>query len=409
MLLPMLAFAHGALTWILPFLFVLTIVITVHELGHFLVARACGVAIERFSIGFGRALLKWRDRSGVEWRIGWIPLGGYVMFAGDENAASVPDSRDLAEMRREIIAREGPAGLPKYLYFKPLWQRAAVAAAGPMANFLLSIVLLSIFLMAIGETTHRARIAGVAPDSAAATAGFQVGDLVTRADDRPVVSFEQLHEIVALRAEVPMRFTVQRGGRDVVIAVTPRRVKVEDPISGSMSVGQLGLAPSLDPHDAVRMRYDPISAVGGGVARTWDMISTTVYSIGRLVRGQESPRQLTGVLGIARISHFAAAEGARGEPNLIDKILGSAVTLLSLVAVISVNIGFVNLLPIPVLDGGHLLFYAYEAVARRPVAAAVQAASYRLGLALLLGLMLFAITNDLQRSGVLHFLGGPFS
>jgi len=171
----MLAFAHGALTWILPFLFVLTIVVTVHELGHFLVARAFGVAIDRFSIGFGRALLKWRDRSGVEWRIGWIPLGGYVMFSGDENAASVPDSRDLAEMRREIIAREGPAGLPRYLYFKPLWQRAAVAAAGPMANFLLAIVLFSIFMMTVGDFTHRARIADVAPKSAASAAGFTAG------------------------------------------------------------------------------------------------------------------------------------------------------------------------------------------------------------------------------------------
>jgi regulator of sigma E protease len=407
--LPILAYAYGALTWILPFLFVLTIVVTVHELGHFLVARAFGVAIDRFSIGFGRALVKWRDRSGVEWRIGWIPLGGYVMFSGDENAASVPDSRDLAEMRREIIAREGPAGLPRYLYFKPLWQRAAVAAAGPMANFLLAIVLFSIFLMAIGDFTHRPRIANVAPNSPAAAAGFQPGDLVTRADGRRVDSFEQLHEIVALRAETPMRFVVRRGSQDVEINATPARVSVDDPISGRMVVGQLGLGPSTDPRDAVRRRFDPISAVGAGTARTWDVLSTTVYSLSRLVTGQESPRQLTGVLGIARISHFAAEAGAHGERTVPDQILGSLQTLLSLVAVISVNIGFANLLPIPVLDGGHLLFYAYEAVARRPVATAVQAVSYRLGLALLLGLMLFAITNDLQRSGVLHFLGGLFS
>ena len=406
---PILAYAYGALTWILPFLFVLTIVVTVHELGHFLVARAFGVAIDRFSIGFGRALLKWRDRSGVEWRIGWIPLGGYVMFSGDENAASVPDNKDLADMRREIIAREGLAGLPRYLYFKPLWQRAAVAAAGPMANFLLAILLFSIFLMAIGDFTHKARIAAVAPNTPAAAAGFQPEDLVTSADGRPVISFEQLHEIVALRADVPMHFTVRRGGRDVQLAATPARVSVDDPISGRMVVGQLGLGPSLDPHDAVQRRYDPISAVGAGTARTWDVLSTTVYSLGRLVSGKESPRQLTGVLGIARISHFAAEAGAHGERTAVDRILGSLTTLLSLVAVISVNIGFANLLPIPVLDGGHLLFYAYEAVARRPVATAVQAVSYRLGLALLLGLMLFAITNDLQRSGVLHFLGGPFS
>ena len=312
-------------------------------------------------------------------------------------------------MRREIIAREGPGAVPRYLYFKPLWQRAAVAAAGPMANFLLAIVLFSIFLMTIGDFTHRPRIADVSAGSAAAAAGFMPGDLVTQADGRPVDSFEQLHEIVALRANTPMRFTVRRGSQDIELNATPRRVTLEDPISGKMTVGQLGLGPSLDPHDAIQRRYDPVSAVGMGVGRTWDVLSTTVYSLSRLVRGQESPRQLTGVLGIARISHYAAEAGARGERTRIDQVLGSLTTLLSLVAVISVNIGFANLLPIPVLDGGHLLFYAYEAVARRPVAAAVQTVSYRLGLALLLGLMLFAITNDLQRSGVLHFLGGPFS
>ncbi len=405
----MLAIAHNALSWILPLLFVLTLVVAVHELGHFLVAKAFGVAIDRFSIGFGRAIVKWRDKSGVEWRIGWIPLGGYVMFAGDENAASVPDSQDLAEMRREIILREGVGAVPRYLYFKPLWQRALVAAAGPFANFLFAIVLFSLFLMTVGDSTHIARIANVAPGTPAAAAGFRPGDVVTRADERAINSFEDLHEVVALRANVPMRFTVRRGGQDVVLNATPARVRVVDPIAGAMSVGQLGLGPSQDPRDAIQHRYDPITAVGVGTARTWDMLSTTLYSIGRLVRGEESPRQLTGILGIAQISHNVAEEGARGEPNMLDKVLGSLQTLLALVAAISVNIGFVNLLPIPVLDGGHLAFYAYEAVARRPVSAAVQAASYRVGLALLLGLMLFAVTNDLQRSGVLHFLGGLFS
>ena len=405
----MLAIAHSALTWILPFLFVLTLVITVHELGHFLVAKLFGVAIERFSIGFGRALVKWRDKAGVEWRIGWIPLGGYVMFAGDENAASMPDSRDLAEMRREIIMREGVGAVPRYLYFKPLWQRAAVAAAGPFANFLFAIALYTIFLATIGDPTHIARIARVGPDSPAAAAGFKVGDVVTRADDREIGSFEELHEVVALRANVPMRFTVRRGGQDVVLFATPARVTLQDPIGGKMTVGQLGLAPSTDPRDSVRRRYDPIGAIGAATARTWDILSSTAYSIGRLARGEESPRQLTGIIGIAQISHYAAEAGAEGAPDLLQKVLGALTTLLSLVAFVSVNIGLANLLPIPVLDGGHLAFYAYEAIARRPVSAAVQAASYRVGLALLLGLMLFAVTNDLQRSGVLHFLGGPFS
>ena len=206
-----------------------------------------------------------------------------------------------------------------------------------------------------------------------------------------------------------MHFTVQRGGRDVILDVTPARVTLNDPVAGRMVVGQLGVAPSLDPRDSIRRRYDPVSAVGAGVGRTCDMLSTTVYTIGRLLQGQESPRELTGVVGIAQVSHFVAVEGARGETNPIDRVLGSVENLLSLVAVISVSIGFANLLPIPILDGGHLLFYAYEAIARRPVAAAVQAASNRVGLAILLGLMMFAITNYLQRSGVFQLHCGPFS
>jgi regulator of sigma E protease len=405
----MFAAVQSALSYVVPLLFVLLLVITVHELGHFLMAKAFGVAIERFSIGFGRAILSWRDRSGVEWRIGWIPIGGYVMFAGDENAASVPDQNDLEEMRRRIVAHEGPGAVSKYLPFKPLWQRAMVAAAGPAANFVLSIAIFAVLLMTFGETTLRPRIGEVLANSPAAAAGFRAGDLITRADDRAIDSFEQLHQIVALRTGVAMHFTVHRGTADLVLSATPRRTLVDNPMGGHDAQGQLGLKPSTAPGDIVQRRYDPISAVGAGAGRTWDMLSTTVYYLSRMVQGQESGKQITGVIGIAQVSHYAAQEGAEGEKGLGAQVLGSLVTLLSLAAVVSVSIGFANLLPIPVLDGGHLLFYAYEWIARRPVAASVQAVSYRVGLALLLGLMLFATTNDLQRINVFRFLGGLFS
>jgi regulator of sigma E protease len=399
----------SALSYVVPFLFVLLLVITIHEFGHFLMARAFGVAIDRFSIGFGRALLSWRDRSGVEWRIGWIPIGGYVMFSGDENAASVPDSNDLEHLRRQIVAHEGPAAVRKYLPFKPLWQRAAIAAAGPAANFVLSIAIFATFFMAFGETTLNPRVGAVLKGSPAAAAGFQAGDMVTRADNQAVVSFEQLHEIVMLRTGVPMQFTVHRGSADLVLSATPKSTNVDNPMGGQDAEGLLGLAPSLSPSDIVHHRYGPISAIGAGAARTWDLLSTTVYYLGRLAQGQESGKQITGVVGIAQVSHFAAVEGAQGEKGLGAQLLGSLVTVLNLAAIVSVSIGFANLLPIPVLDGGHLLFYAYEWIARRPVAASVQAVSYRVGLALLLGLMLFATTNDLQRINVFRFLGGLFS
>ncbi len=219
----MVALVQTALSYIAPFLFVLLLVITVHEFGHFFAARLFGVAIERFSIGFGRALLSRRDKSGVEWRIGWVPIGGYVMFAGDENVASIPDQHDLAALRSEIVAREGPGAERKYLPFKPIWQRAIVAAAGPAANFLLAISIFSVLFMTIGEETVRPKVGDVVAGTPAAAAGFQPGDVITSAAGRTVTDFGQLHRIVALRAGAEMTFTVERGGRLVELRATPAR------------------------------------------------------------------------------------------------------------------------------------------------------------------------------------------
>jgi regulator of sigma E protease len=405
----MLAFAHAALTWTLPFLFVLTIVVTVHEFGHFLAARACGVAVDRFAIGFGRAIASWRDRAGIEWRIGWIPLGGYVRFAGDENASSVPDKEDLAALREEIIAHEGPAAVRRYFHFKPLWQRAIVVVAGPAANFVLSIGLFAALALIFGETIMPARITAVQPGSPAAAAGFQPGDVVTRAADRRIESFNDLREVIVVRAGAPTRFELRRGGETIDLTATPRSGLVDDGMGGRQPGGLLGLESRPVASDLVHKRFGPAQAVVQGVRQTWDVLDTTLFYLGRVAQGKVSANQLTGPVGIAQASHAIAQAGAVGGRSLVEQLLGSTVALLGMVAVISVGIGFMNLLPIPVLDGGHLLFYAYEAVARRPVGAAVQTASYRVGLALLLGLMLFATTNDLQRSSVLHFLGGLFS
>ncbi|MDR3507264.1 MAG: M50 family metallopeptidase [Caulobacteraceae bacterium] len=405
----MLAFAHSALTHVLPFLFVLTLVVVVHEMGHFLAARACGVAVERFSIGFGRALLSWRDRSGVEWRVGWIPLGGYVKFAGDENAASVPDPEDLELLRQDILTHEGPAALKRYFHFKPLWQRAIVVAAGPVANFVLSVVLFASLAFAFGAITLPARVAGISPHSAAEAAGFHEGDLIVRAAGQRIESFFDLQQIIQVRAGAPIKFQVNRQGQLIDLVATPRRQQRPDGMGGSETVGVVGIAPTRDRSQITIKHFGPVAAVREGVVQTWRVLDTTVFYLGRLIRGQESADQLGGPLRIAEASHAVAKMGAQGAHSSQDYIVGSITALLGLAAVISVSIGFMNLLPVPVLDGGHLVFYAYEAIARRPVAPAVQAVSYRVGLALLLGLMLFATTNDLQRSSVFHFLGGLFS
>jgi regulator of sigma E protease len=405
----MIDFLQTALGYIIPFLLVLTVVVTIHELGHYWAARACGVAIDQFSIGFGRKVFGWRDRQGVEWRVGWIPLGGYVKFSGDENAASVPDHENLEALRRRIEAEQGSGAASRYFHFKPVWQRAFITAAGPMANFVLAIVLFAALLMAVGETVIPARVAAVQPDSPAARAGFAVDDVVVRANGQEIDNFFDLQQIIAVRSNAPTNFVVDRGGELVSLTATPERRLVSDRMGGEQKIGVLGIASPAQVGERTVRRYGPLEAVAGGVERTWRVLSTTVYYLGRVVTGRESADQLGGPLRIAQASGQVAQSGAQGAPDAGSMLLGSGVALLGLTAVLSVGIGFMNLLPVPVLDGGHLVFYAYEAVARRPLAAKVQAAGYRVGLALLLGLMLFATWNDLQQLRVFKFLGGLIS
>jgi regulator of sigma E protease len=399
-------FLLTALTFVVPFALVLGLVVTIHELGHFLAAKSFGVAVDRFSIGFGKAIAAWTDRSGVEWRIGWIPLGGYVRFAGDDNAASVPDHEDLESLRRQIEQKEGRAAVARYFHFKPLWQRAIVVAAGPIANFVLAIALFAALLMAFGQYVMPARVSNVVAGSPAERAGFMVGDLIVEANGEPIKGFDEVAQLVQVRANVPTEFVVDRRGREVTLVATPEWQVRSDRVAGERRQGTLGLGAS-GPY--VHVRYNPLEALAGGVKRTWSTLETTVYYLGRMITGQVSPDQLSGPLGIARISGKVAQAGAEGAPNLGGMLLGSGINLLQLAAFVSVSIGFMNLLPVPVLDGGHLLFYAYEAVARRPLAAKVQAAGYRVGLALLLGLMLFATWNDLQQLRVFKLLGGVLS
>jgi regulator of sigma E protease len=405
----LIGFLQSALIYIIPFLIVLGVVVTVHELGHFLAAKWLGTKIDQFSIGFGKAIAAWRDRDGVQWRIGWLPLGGYVRFAGDDNAASVPDQDDLAALRRDLAAREGEAALSRYFHFKPLWQRAVITAAGPIANFLLAAAIFSALLLTLGEPYTPARVDGVKPGSPAERGGFQAGDIVVRADGKAIDSFTSLQAIVFLRSGTPIDFVVERGGRQVALTATPQRGVIVDRLGNEQRLGVLGLEYQQRPGDVQVRRYGPIAAVAGGVERTWEVIGTTVHYLGRLIVGRETADQLSGPLGMAQLSGDIAKKTAEVSPDLRTLALNGLVTMLELVANISVGIGFLNLLPIPVLDGGHLLFYGYEAVARRPLAAKVQAAGYRVGLALVLGLMLFATWNDLQRLRVFNLFGGLFS
>jgi len=394
---------------VIPFLLVLGLVVTVHELGHFLAAKAVGTKIDRFSIGFGRAIASWTDKSGVEWRLGWLPIGGYVRFAGDENAASIPDAEDLKTMRRDLIEQGRGGEIDRYFHFKPIWQRAFIVAAGPAANFILAITIFATLLMSLGELVLPFRVETIQPNSAAAAAGFQVGDKVVAVNGRAMHSFNDVLQVIRLRGGVPTTFVVERDGARTELTATPQWQVQSDPVAGDQKVGVLGIRPAQSADDYVRVRYGVFEAIAQGGKRTWGVLESTVYYLGRMISGQVSADQLRGPLGIADVTKNVTKLGVQGAPDFPSMLAGAGLNLVQLAALISVSIGFMNLLPVPVLDGGHLVFYAYEAVARRPLAAKVQAAGYRVGLALVLGLMLFATWNDLQRLRVFNLFGGLFS
>ena len=402
----MTGFLGQALIYIVPFLLVLTFIVTIHELGHFLVARAFGVKIDRFSIGFGRSLLSRVDRRGVEWRLGWIPLGGYVKFSGDLDASSVPDQAGLAELKSRVIAEHGPGAERDYFHFKPVWQRALIVAAGPAANFALALVLLTLLFSVIGEQIAAPRGAAGEPGGPAGAPGCQRLDLITAIDGRPIRDSGEVTRTIVLSANDALTFTVERGGRTLQLTATPLRRLENDPIAGRIWVARTGMTLSSLPQDIHYNRLNPIEAVGKGADTMVSVVGSTFRYIGRIFSGKESGDLLNGPLGIAKAAGGVTQQAVAYEAPPAILILNLMLTYLQFAAIVSIGMGIVNLLPIPVLDGGHLVFYGYEAVARRPVPARVQEVGYRVGLALLAGLMLFATWNDLQKLSLFKFLGG---
>ncbi|MGH6972055.1 MAG: M50 family metallopeptidase, partial [Caulobacteraceae bacterium] len=342
----MLAFLQTAAIYVAPFLAVITLIVTIHELGHFLVARACGVAVDRFSIGFGRAIASVKDRWGVEWRIGWLPLGGYVRFAGDDNAASVPDEEDLDAMRRRIALKEGASAVKRYFHFKPLWQRALIVFAGPATNFLLAIALFAILFTAMGEPVTSMRITDVVPGSPAASAGVRAGDVVLGADGRRLSSFDDLAAYVRDRPGQPMSLSVERAGHDLVIPITPEAKLENNPAGGQIKVGLLGVA-----SQATMRRDGPVRALVRGTETTWDIVAKTGYYVGRMVEGK-SGWPFAGFIGTAHIAGALTTQAVSvSHIDHVNLFLALAVQYVTLSAFLSVSVGLVNLLPIPILDG----------------------------------------------------------
>lgn len=358
--------------YLIPFLFVLTIVVFFHELGHFLVARWCGVKVDVFSVGFGRELFGRNDRHGTRWRLSLIPLGGYVKFAGDENAASVPD--------RERIAAMSPEDRATAFIAKPVWQRAAVVAAGPIANFILAIVIFSTIFMAFGKVMTTPLVDQVQPGSAAEAGGLQSGDLILSVDGEKIDSFTDLQRIISVSADIPLVLEVKRGADLVDLTVTPQYREFRDNFGNVQRIGMLGVSRSPTQDDFITKTYGPLQAVVAAVHETWFVTHRTLDYIGGVLTGRESADQLGGPIRVAQVSGQVAEQGF--------------MPLISLAAVLSISIGLINLMPVPMLDGGHLVFYLAEAVRGRPLSERVQDIGFRIGLAIVLLLMVFATWND---------------
>jgi regulator of sigma E protease len=352
--------------------FVFTLVVFFHELGHFLVARRCGVRVLTFSIGFGPELLGLTDRHGTRWKLAAIPLGGYVKFFGDENAASTPD-RAAVEAMTEAERRDS-------FFFKSIRQRSAIVCAGPIANFILAIVIYASVLLVYGKQDVAARVEEVLPGTAAAEAGFKPGDLVLSIDGKKIESFGEMQRIVTVNAGQPLDFVVDRGGVQVALRAVPKLTQQKDMFGNPSRVGVLGVKRSVAAGDVRTERVGPLDALRLGAERTWDIVEKTMTFLFRLIAGRESPDQLGGPTGIAIISAKAAVMG-------FD-------VLLQVAATISASIGLLNLFPIPLLDGGHLLFYGIEAARGRPLSERAQEIGFRIGLAIVLMLMIFATVND---------------
>jgi regulator of sigma E protease len=363
----------GLLGYVIPALFVLMIVVFFHELGHFMVGRWCGVTISEFSIGFGKELFGFYDKHGTRWKVSAVPLGGYVKFLGDENAASVPDQEALNSLGKDD--REGS------LHSKSLWARAAIVAAGPFANFLLSIVIFGMLLFLYGKPMTPARVDAIAPDSAAAEAGFEVGDIMLSIDGQTIKSFADVQGIVALSSGDALAVVVDRDGQKITVMTTPRRTEVTDQFGNKQKIGVLGIRHEARPEDVVRMQYGPLEAVWGGVTETYAIVERTLGYVGRIFVGKEDADQLGGPIRVAQVSGQVATLGI--------------VALVNLAAILSVSIGLLNLFPIPMLDGGHLVFYALEGIRGKPLSAKSQEVGFRIGLALVFSLMIFATFNDI--------------
>jgi len=363
-------FSGGLLGVVVPFLVILTVLVFVHELGHYLIARYNGVRVEVFSIGFGPELFGWTDKAETRWKFSLIPLGGYVKMFGDANAASMPDS-GLDRLSPEEKAVAFP--------YKRLGQRTWIVAGGPLANFLFAIVLLAGLFAFVGQPFTPAVVGDVQPESAAEAAGMLPGDRIVSIDGATIERFEDVQRIVRLSPEQRLEIVVLRDGAEVPLVATPQRTEFDDNFGNKQEIGLLGVTRS----GVEYVKHGPIMALWRATEETAYLTVGTLKAVGQIIAGTRSAKELGGPIRIAEMSGQVAQVGV--------------VSVIWFMAVLSINLGLINLFPIPMLDGGHLLFYAFEAARGRPLGERAQEYGFRIGLALVLSLMVFATWNDIVR------------
>jgi regulator of sigma E protease len=358
-------------SYVIPFIVVLSVLVFVHELGHYLVARWNGVRVETFSIGFGPKLFGFTDRAGTLWKVSAIPLGGYVKMFGDANPASQPG---------EAVRRMSPEERAVSFFHKNVWQRIAIVAAGPIANIILTFLILYALLLGYGRYTIPPVVGEVVVGSVAEAAGIEAGDRIVSVDGYAVRGFEDFQRFVATSPERPVQITLDRNGTAESLTLVPEATEIEDRFGNKQRIGRIGVSRDVADNDVTVYRPGPVEALGMTVEEIRFIVQRTAAFLGDFFVGRGDVEQLGGPVKVAKVSGEVATLGI--------------VALINLMALLSLNIGIFNLLPVPMLDGGHLLYYVLEAIRGRPLSLRVQEIGFRFGFALVLALMVFTLFND---------------
>ena len=367
------------LSTIIPFIILILVVVFIHEYGHYYFAKKYGVGVTDFSIGFGKEIFGWNDKSGTRWKICWIPLGGYVKFFGDRNVFSQAD-------HAEILKKYNEEQREKLFILKPLYQRAIIVAAGPIANFILAAVIFLFIYMFVGKDFTPAVINEVQIESPAEEAGLKKNDIILEIDGTEVKSILDVSKLITMSTSEFIDFTVSRYDQEVMVKVKPNIIASEDNLGNKMNKRVVGILLRAQNDNVNHVKLGPVKAFYHSISEVYFVTSSTLKYLGSMIFGNADTSQLGGPIRIAKISGQVAQFGI--------------IPFLSMMAYISISLGLINLFPIPLLDGGHLMFYTFEKILGKPLSQKTQEGFFRIGMFLLLSLMFFATFNDLKDLGL---------